>query len=184
MISYQNLARSQTFWARLGYKPIELPWVASLEAQALTLPLGVTPTKCDLGLLVGSAEQSFLDQVFFRGTLPPGKYQAITPCFRDEPEDEFHMKYFMKNELFVTGEGVGSGELDLLVGHALTMFGRFGLFGLTTTVIQTSFCSFDIISDGIELGSYGIRTSSVGRWLYGTGCAEPRTSQVLARLRG
>jgi len=33
--------------------------------------------------------------------------------------------------------------------------------------------------NGVELGSYGIRECKFLKWIYGTGCAEPRLSQVI-----
>jgi hypothetical protein len=38
--------------------------------------------------------------------------------------------------------------------------------------------SFDLICKGIELGSYGIRKYNNHKWIYATGVAEPRLSQV------
>jgi hypothetical protein len=43
--------------------------------------------------------------------------------------------------------------------------------------------AFDIVSrrGRIEIGSYGIRRDDkVGKWVYGTGCAEPRLSYAIA----
>ena len=44
-----------------------------------------------------------------------------------------------------------------------------------------SIINYDIVSKigHYELGSYGIRTCDYLKWIYGTGCAEPRLSRVL-----
>jgi len=39
--------------------------------------------------------------------------------------------------------------------------------------------TYDIVYGDVELGSYGIRECSFLRWIYGTGCAEPRTSNLM-----
>jgi hypothetical protein len=38
---------------------------------------------------------------------------------------------------------------------------------------------FDIEVGGHELGSYGIRKHEYLKWVYGTGCAEPRMSNLI-----
>ena len=38
---------------------------------------------------------------------------------------------------------------------------------------------YDIVLNGIEVGSYGIRQHENLRWIYGTGIAEPRFSTAL-----
>ena len=47
--------------------------------------------------------------------------------------------------------------------------------------------SIDIVAiiDGveIELGSYGYREFEHMKWIYGTGCAEPRTSRIINKLK-
>lgn len=40
----------------------------------------------------------------------------------------------------------------------------------------------DIVFRGIELGSYGIREHKYLKWVYGTGLAEPRFSNVLQTI--
>ena len=42
--------------------------------------------------------------------------------------------------------------------------------------------SYDIESNGIELGSYGIRQHENITWVYGTGLAEPRLSIAIKRV--
>lgn len=44
---------------------------------------------------------------------------------------------------------------------------------------QTAEFSYDIMWRDYELGSYGIRECEFLKWIYGTGCAEPRTSKLI-----
>ena len=109
--------------------------------------------------------------------LKKGKYQAITPCFRDEPKhDNLHKPYFMKLELI--DADANSKSLSNMIAHSLNFF-RIYLDCFDTRIDKLS---IDIIDSkhGIELGSYGIRTNrACGPWVFGTGVAEPRLSYVL-----
>lgn len=105
-----------------------------------------------------------------KGFLAPGHYQAITPCFRDEPFDETHTKYFMKNEIFVTD--IVNAEMLKDVGRYCKTFFEEELDDAVSIVTTSE--GFDLEYQGIELGSYGIRSCSFAKWIYATGCAEPR----------
>lgn len=183
-VSWENLLEAKHYYSDQGYKYVEVPWFVPLETSAITCPPDRTPFALGKhGYLVASGEQSFL-QMIRDEKLPPGKYQCITPCFRDEPKiDELHQYGFMKLELIDTREGcVWSAQLDWMVNEALEYFRSNGVM-----------CNLDRYQDGqdivgwrkdtkqwIELGSYGIRNHPlVGTWIYGTGCAEPRLSQVI-----
>ena len=52
------------------------------------------------------------------------------------------------------------------------------LFTKDLDVVKTE-TGFDIEINGNELGSYGIRSCEFLEWIYGTGCAEPRTSNLI-----
>ena len=117
--------------------------------------------------------------LILQGKLPPGRYQAITPCFRDEPVlDEIHKYWFMKVELIDTL----NCDAEALLRDALSFFSRY----LPCAIENFEDGSQDIVSqpDSIELGSYGVRTrQSVGSWAYGTGLAEPRMSYCIKQLK-
>lgn len=148
---------------------------------------------------VASAEQSFLQmQMDATAAGKPiiGSYQALTPCFRNEATlDDLHQPYFMKLELIrwigpqesqetallrmiavarnffdYMFEDVHPGRhmnLEVVVNEELANHDPIGVGGLAFD-IQTA-------HGGIEIGSYGIREhEKVGRWIYGTGLAEPR----------
>ncbi len=179
MINYDNLHKSTVFYEEKGYKRIESPWTVTEAVINITKPFFVneyykieSKQKC----LVASAEQSFL-YLYLKGFLPHGKFQSITPCFRDEVFDQIHSKYFMKNELIITDK-VDKDELLKVLGNAYNFFsdmfpGRERFLKIKTIELNKS---YDIELNGIELGSYGIRECEYLSWIYATGCAEPRLS--------
>lgn len=178
MIDYAKITDAIDFYKRLGYAPYDLPWTANLDAIKVTIPPDFHATNSDIGYLIGSAEQGFLDCVANKGL--KGMFQATTPCFRDEKEDRIHRKYFIKTELFINAPGLVNLEtLDTMLGDAIRFFQQY----THTTFKQTGAESYDVLDHktGIELGSYGIgRHPKYGEWLYGTGVAEPRLSNVLS----
>lgn len=178
MINYQNIANSIQFYqTNFRYQPIEVSWTASAECMDITLPEDRNAINSDLGLLVGSAEQSLLELVRRDNLL--GKYQATTPCFRNDPIDDLHQKYFLKTELF-NNINVTEEELQQMIGAAKTFFNQY----LSIKIVQLGDFTYDIVDSyyDIELGSYGIRSHPlVGSWIYGTGCAEPRLSYAIKK---
>lgn len=175
MIDYLRIAQAISFYAGNGYKIIEMPWIASERALNATLPPGASITKCDLGGLVGSAEQSFIDAALHQKL--KGKFLATTPCFRNDIEDELHQKYFMKTELFWNTK---EADVHKVINDALRFFRSQEV---NPQVLPVEENMWDIVDGvfGIELGSYGIREFEGIKWVYGTGVAEPRLSTVLAK---
>ena len=100
MINYNNLAKSIEFYEIQGYKRIEAPWLVPPCIDNITKPKNKRHymLKHNNKCLVASGEQSFM-YLYLKENLPLGKFQTITPCFRDERYDLYHEKYFMKNEL-------------------------------------------------------------------------------------
>lgn len=204
MINYTRLGHSVDYYSKLGYTRVEVPWLVTEEVSNITKPEGVknfTVTEKRGKVLVASAEQSFLYQ-YLKGFLPLGKFQAITPCFRDDSFDLTHAKYFIKNELIDTTleyDVRTSDDVGGRVSHAhiatqwkalLTMIDNAKAFFETQLtyefskqlkVVQIGSHQFDIMCGDIELGSYGIRECSFLSWIYGTGCAEPRMSLIGAK---
>jgi len=97
---WNNLGLLGNYYQGRGYLDNPQPWVASKTAMETTLPPEVEATTLHgEALLVGSAEQAFIDRML-DGSLSPGRWQTITPCFRREDKyDELHHPYFMKLEL-------------------------------------------------------------------------------------
>jgi hypothetical protein len=180
MIDYRKLADSIDFFEKHGFKRIEAPWWVSQEIMNITAPKDKVSDffiphnrKC----LVASGEQSFL-YTAAKGRLPPGRYQTTTPCFRDEAIGVLHKKCFMKNELIITDTVTEQALHDVIVQC-------FGFFSTQVpdrerlTTVQTE-VGFDIEYDGIEVGSYGMRSCDFMDWIYATACAEPRLSRAIA----
>ena len=174
MIDYSLLHESTLYYASHGFQRIESPWAVSEYADNITKPKSAQPFIIEHNKkhLVASGEQSFL-YLYLKGFLPKGQFQTITPCFRFESFDSLHTKYFMKNELIKT-DNVSEKELEIMVGIALMFFKP--MFP-DAKVVPTEI-GYDIEVNGIELGSYGIRKCDFLEWIYGTACAEPRTSMA------
>jgi len=176
MISYKLLDESIKFYETAGFQRIEAPWAVSPEVDNITRPNDKIQfqLKHNDKCLVGSGEQSFL-YLYLKGFLPiGGSYQTITPCYRYESFDFLHTKYFMKNELIITGI-VNDAVVRCLAEKALKFYRQW----LPEAEIVKTKDGFDIEIHGKELGSYGKRSCEFLDWVYGTGCAEPRTSSLI-----
>lgn len=176
MINYYYIDRSINYYSLAGFQRIEAPWTVTESVISLTKPEHAAPYKIEHTgkCLVGSAEQSFL-YMYIKGQLPKGKFQATTPCFRDELFDATHTKYFIKNELINTID-VTEEALKELVD---TAYGFFQTFTDKVRIERVDENSYDIVINNIEVGSYGIRENSFLKYIYGTACAEPRLSIAL-----
>jgi hypothetical protein len=175
MIDYKRLNDSIIYYETLGFNRIESPWTVTKAVSDITKPVGKTEWEI-LGkdkVLVASAEQSFL-YLYLKGFLPNGKYQSITPCFRDDTFDILHTKYFMKNELIITDD-VSDKKLTEVIGHCKRFFES--ILHTSVDVIKTE-DGYDIEYNKIEIGSYGIRSCEYLDWIYATGLAEPRMSMI------
>lgn len=179
-IDYSLIKEALAFYEQWGFTYVEAPWIVSHEAVGVTLPEGRTPFSCSLGALVGSAEQAFL-QLMFEDRLPPGRYVAAGPCFRDDPVDRLHKKTFFKVEMCVVGKDP-KWSAETLMYTALKFFNTHG--APEAIVKPTGLGEYDIELGGIELGSYGHRTYSQYEWCYGTGLAEPRFTMALNARKG
>lgn len=191
-IDYRKLDESQNTYAKKGYRLIEVPWMVPLDPRMATSPGGridalIQSPFRDGNYLVASGEQGFL-HLMSSGLLPPGAYQSVTPCFRDEQVDFLHRKTFMKNELIKTDE-VSRKALDGMVEDALAFFSMYlprELLIVKEEPAHGAEINLDIMvnvhGEFMEIGSYGIRRSGYLRWVYGTGCAEPRLSAAVAAL--
>lgn len=182
MINYLLIGKSLEYYEKKGYKRIEAPWWVPTEIMKITFPKDKDPNEMGYFLpknqkeLVASGEQSLL-YLANQSILPEGKYQTVTPCFRDEVQGPIRRKFFMKNELMIAGSNKKS-DLDQIIQEALTFFKANVTDKKLLKVVKTN-QGFDIEYDGIELGSYGIRKCSFLKWVYGTGLAEPRFSRAV-----
>lgn len=207
-IDYGALNSAIEHYASLGYRRIEVPWWVTADVANITKPTGV-PVSSNYKLsvngkcLVASGEQAFL-YLANKGQLPPGKYQTVTPCFRNEEYDAEHSKQFMKLELInllPSSDFVKQDLVQEIVDEALVLFKRlagsyasklgFVYTGVNDPLAPYGTDQLDVVmlaplrdgsSKAIELGSYGARRTSFATWIYGTGLAEPRFSKTLARM--
>jgi hypothetical protein len=180
-INYERIGKAIKDYAWEGYEYIEVPWIVSRKSIDVTLPEDHQPHRVVMWgknkqneCLVGSAEQSFLE---IRDRLCPNRqYQTVTPCFRDDQQDFYHSRWFMKLELIwvVWKEDDPLPLLDRMISHAVKFMRQYGPITKEKTEI-----GFDLKMHDIELGSYGIRFHNDFRWIYGTGLAEPRMSQAI-----
>lgn len=174
MINYEIISESVKHYSKYGFRQIETPWFISSIADDITRPITSTPYIVNgVQRLPGSGEQSFLE-LMLEGNLPPGCYQTITPCFRNEQIDLLHKNYFLKNELIITDLTIDKPLLRL-TGLAKRFFHKYLD---ATTHIKTD-DGWDLTYNGIELGSYGYKEHGNLKWFYGTGVAEPRLSTVM-----
>lgn len=175
-----------------GFKYVEAPWLIESEAMLVTLPkdkYGICTTYCNedtkqAKYLPGSAEQSFI-QMMLDNTLPNGQYCAAGPCFRDEVEDELHSTTFFKVELIIVGSNKKE-DLDWLVKVASSFFNSRSNVeednGKFEVDVEKTEDGFDLLLNGIEIGSYGMRSYKNYKWIYGTGLALPRFNKAIKSL--
>lgn len=175
MINYNLIAKSNEYYEKNGFVRIESSWTVSEYIDNITRPVNIQAfqLKHNGKCLVASGEQSFL-YLYLKEFLPKGQFQTTTPCFRFESFDYLHSKYFIKNELIKT-DVVNEQELLKIVQIC---FDFFKMYIPDCEVIKTNI-GFDIEYDGRELGSYGIRENEFLKWIYATGCAEPRLSKLI-----
>ena len=175
MIDYKILSDSIEFYENSDFKRVEAPWTVSEKVNNITKPEGAInfQLKHNNKCLVASGEQSFL-YLYLKGFLPKGQFQCTTPCHRFEPFDFLHTKYFIKNELIKT-DVVNNFALSRIIDLCLNFYQKYIP---EASAVKTEF-GYDIEYKGYELGSYGIRECEFLKWIYATGCAEPRLSSVI-----
>jgi hypothetical protein len=175
MIDFKLLHESILYYETEGFSRVETPWAVTEEVDKITKVRNNQSfqIKHNDKCLVASGEQSFLYQ-YLKGFLPKGRFQTITPCFRFENFDFLHSKYFIKNELIIT-DRVTESVLEEVVQIALNFYREY----IPNAVVTEHPDGFDIEINGKELGSYGIRECEFLKWIYATGCAEPRTSNLI-----
>jgi|SRR6185436_1102696 len=180
-INWTWIGQAVQYYVDNEFNYIEAPWIVQQSATEVTLPLFRRAFKVshpvpnlNLGFLVGSAEQSFI-QMMMDGDLSKGKYCAAGPCFRDEQiANEWQLHYFFKVELIeVSPNSKNVFEVMDCARHFMEQIGNCNIR------VEKTEEGFDLICKDIELGSYGFRTYDNFSWTYGTGLALPRFSQML-----
>lgn len=173
-INWGRIGRAVEFYKALGYTYVELPWTASENYMQATIGR-VHMLNSDLGFLVGSAEQAFIERDGKRN-LPKGKYVACTPCFRDDVKDDTHNKTFMKVEIY-QNDVVSPSEMTRTLANVRKFLVQEG--AKPEIVVRETIDEVELEVNGIEVGSYGMREYGNIKWIYATGLAEPRLSKAL-----
>lgn len=183
-ISTGLIHKAITYYSDMGYRPIDVPYIVSLESWAATCPC--PDRRVDDGeVYVGSAEQSFIE-LHHRGQLEVGNYQALTPCVRFDYYDNLHRHVFLKLELIEVGKSDYTSALQC----CQDFFRTFAFGGREVVEVIESECGHDLVAltsgGAIELGSYGTRfmRDGVTPYVFATGVAEPRTSYVQSLIGG
>lgn len=176
-INWQAISESILYYQDVGYQYTETPWIVPNEISQSTFEGPVATITLDnknKGDLVGSAEQGFI-HLINENKITPGKYVSAGPCFRlSENIDRIHQEYFFKVELVhILNNEEPKPMLEIMTQQAINAL--TGLSMYPPTIIETDI-GLDIEINGIEVGSYGIRTFKNFSWVYGTGIAEPRFS--------
>lgn len=178
--SWKRLVAAVEFYEDRGFQSLSMPWHVPYDVASVTCKDDNRMFELrGNGILVGSAEQSFIEAQK-KGRLGPGRFVAITPCFRNEGEarDELHALYFMKVELYSTYTFMKDED------HFLSSVAREFMQGQTDKHIDRVKTDegYDLEIGGTEVGSYSSRRHEGLAWTCGTGIAEPRFSQAIACL--
>lgn len=171
-INWKLISSAIDFYQSRGFTYLEVPWIVAPTSTDVTTPPGKRALSTDIGNLVGSAEQSFIE--LMRTENLTGCYVAASPCFRDEKSD-IHQPYFFKVELFKRHKSTVESSACLFATHATAFFLHIGAEATLTKTQE----GYDILLNGVEIGSYGVRQHEDMVWTYGTGIAEPRFSYAL-----
>ncbi len=188
MIDYKLLYKAVKYFGKNGFTQIEVPWRVSKEAINCTFDSNLA-FKTENKFLIGSAEQGLI-QYILQNQLLDGQIMAVSPCFRNEKEDYYHQQEFMKLELmylcdyYITKFDNSFKLFREQVLGFLTKELRINVSDIVIkeTTDNISLYSEDILINGIEYGSYGIRTINGKYYIYGTGIALPRASKILAEV--
>lgn len=172
------------------YKLIDVPYIVDVDVSAETKPTFVEDLHHNKDkVYVGSGEQSFI-QLMKENKLSEGKFMCLTPCYREESVlDDTHLKMFMKLELidyrykwsqrddFMAENLVALSDMLLNVDN----FYKNNISAYDKIeIIKSDANQYDILINDFEVGSYGIRETSYGQFIYGTGLALPRFNQSIA----
>jgi hypothetical protein len=171
MFSSRLIYEAMSFYEKKGYRFKSVPFVVDEEVSKLTRPKRICETYHDDRVYSGSGEQGFL-QLLSKQALPAGKWQALTPCVRDEAIlSDKHYHVFLKLELI----NVGSDDVNAVLRDAEAFWASQGV----NTDRECTQAGIDLYASEIEIGSYGSMTAYNTTYVYGTGVSEPRGSLVL-----
>lgn len=190
IINYELLYKAIKYFSKHGFTQIETPWRVSKEAIEGTFNSKMS-FKSDDKFLIGSAEQGFLE-LYLNNKLPSfGQFMSVSPCFRNEKPDYYHQQEFMKLELiFLSNFEISKDDNHFKIFRKFVInfiIKKLNIKNSDIIIVQTndnsSLYSEDILINGIEYGSYGIRKFNDVHYIYGTGIALPRFSKIYNSLK-
>ncbi len=158
------------YYKERGYKEADFPYYANIEAINVTMPKGniALPHIGDTAY-VGSAEQSFIDCIL-NDEAYEGSFMAFSPCHRDEQHLSSKTNLiFSKLELYSTEVPY----IDILLDAKEFIIREYGILRDNIEKVKTK-DGCDLMLNGVELGSYGMRTVNGFTYAYGTGITFPR----------
>lgn len=175
-VNWRLIVKALDFYRARGYLEIPTPWSVSEQAIRVTYPEGDVTSQGG-GLLVGSAEQGFLE-LALRGVLPSGFLVSAGPCFRNDRVDPARCSYphFFKVEIWGPFGADARLFRDARDFHARYVHPH-------PVKRRISGEEIDLEINGVEVGSYGSRRHQDIAWSFGTGLAEPRASFAASQAR-
>ena len=188
LINYDILHKAIKYFGKHGFQQIEVPWRVSKEAIEGTFNSDNSFTTEDK-FLIGSAEQGFLE-LKLKNKLHHNQLMSVSPCFRNETEDYFHQQEFLKLELiYFSNHPINQEDIQYIAFRRFVINFiikklkiKYGEIVIMQTKDKSSIWSEDILINGIEYGSYGIRKFQDSYYVYGTGVALPRVSKIIESL--
>lgn len=189
IIDYSILHKALKYFSKKGFKQVEVPWRVSKEAIEGTFKSSES-FKSDDKFLIGSAEQGFLE-LYLQNKLKDSQLMSVSPCFRNESEDYFHQQEFIKLELiYFSNYKISYSDIQYQAFKRFIISFIIKKLKIKTSNIvilrtneSNSIYSEDILINGIEYGSYGIRQFQGNYYIYGTGIALPRASKIIKGLK-
>lgn len=175
MYDLHLLSLASSFFQKKEYVYSPVPWLVDEASVRATLdPTEKDPWHCAGGYLIGSGEQGFIQ--ILPTIAPNSRLCTLTPCFRDEVEDEFHQRWFVKLELF--SNIVTEAEFGYMLCSCTEFYSSLGCL---PKQVKLGEMLVDITINDIEVGSYGVREVGDVKFIYGTGIALPRFNQARSR---
>lgn len=178
-LNYNRLAQAQAFYKGKGYQCVETPWLVSPQAVRATLPMQEAMMETIRGILVNGGEQSFIQKIM-EGSIEPGKYQTVVPCFQATSPHGNSMKLDL---IWYQPETIQVAYQTLL-NDALECF--FEVSDAETFGAVATESGYNVEFNGVVIGSYGVRKMDANEknhlWVYGTGLAEPKFSVAMHSL--
>lgn len=171
-----DLMKYIAHYSSKGYELIDVPFIVDIDVSGLTKPDFANDIHHNNNkVYVASGEQSFL-QLIKEDKLQCNKYMCLTPCLRDEKnKDDLHYHMFMKLELIHVLKYTDNtfNALQSMYQSAIEVNCK-NLPNVTWDELINPLGEYDIYSNNIEVGSYGVREAFNIRYVYGTGIALPR----------